>query len=536
MRAIPLLVLAALALRADDRTARIENIFAAFDQPGSPGCAVGVVHHGKLVFGRGYGYANLEHGVPLTTRSIFDIASTSKQFVAFATLLLEQDGGLSLDQPVRKWIPELPPYASSVTIRHLLEHTSGLRDYLTLARLKGLSLSDYYSGADVLAWLARQNELNFAPGSDWLYSNSGYFLMSQVIQRASGKSLRDYAHERIFAPLGMKSSRFHDDHTELVPLRASAYAPRPGSFRISMSPLDLVGDGGLYTNVEDLALWDANFYTAKVGGESLLRRLQQPARLDGGKQLDYALGLMLDTWNGRPAVFHGGSWAGYRAELFRLPNERFSVICLCNVLSADAAALARRVAEVWFPPAPGSTPQPPAVTLSEEQLRRWEGDWREELTGAVWKLAVNGGKLTGTHPIGPVRLTPLSEREFKIDGVPMPARIAFDSRTARLFMGNFPAVNLARVIPVALTREDLAAFAGRYWSSELEVHYDIALDNGKLIVRAPRQEPLPLLPAEPDLFTSRGLEFQFQRGSSGAVSSFRLAAGRVRNLLFTKTP
>jgi CubicO group peptidase (beta-lactamase class C family) len=535
MRALSALLVLTPVLCADERTDKVDKIFAAYDKPGSPGCALGVVSGGKLIYSRGYGLANLEYGVPLSAQSVFDIASTSKQFVAMAALLLEQEGRISLEDPVRKWIPELPDYGKPLTIRNMLEHTGGLRDYLTLGRLKGLRPADYSSETDALHWLVRQKELNFAPGSDWLYSNSGYFLISQVVNRAAGKTLREYAHERIFAPLGMKNTHFHDDHTEIVPNRAAGYAPAPGRFRISMSLLDMVGDGGLYTNVEDLARWDENFYSAKVGGPPLIRRLQQPAKLDTGKPLDYALGLMIDKWNGRRLVSHGGNWAGYRAELIRLPDERFSVICLCNVVTADAAALARSVAEIWFPPPPQRATQAEPIVLSEEQLRKWQGDWREEMSGTIWKLAVKDGKLGGQHPNGPVRLVPLGDREFKVEGPPLPARIVFDDRTARLVMGNFPSINLIRVREVALKRAELEALSGKYWSDELEVHYVLAADNGKLTLRAPRQSPLPLIPADIDLFAGRGLELKFERDAAGKITGFRLGAGRVRNLLFVKS-
>jgi CubicO group peptidase (beta-lactamase class C family) len=535
IRAGLLFLFAALAHGADERTALIGKVFSAFDRPGSPGCALGVISEGRLVYGRGYGLANLEHSVPLTPRSVFDIASTSKQFVGMAVLLLEQEGRLSLEDPVRNWVPELPDYGTPLTIRHMLEHTSGLRDYLTLARLKGRTLTDYFSGRDVVAWLARQKELNFPSGSEYLYSNSGYFLVSQVVQKASGGTLRDYAHERIFVPLGMKSTHFHDDHTEIVPHRAAAYTARPGGFRISMSPLDLVGDGGLYSTVEDLALWDENFYTFKVGGETLVRRLQQPGKLDSGKPLDYSLGLMLDVWNGRPAVFHGGSWAGYRSELFRLPGERFSVICLCNVVTAEASALARRVAEIWFPPPPKGDAAAGEIEVSESQLRRWEGGWREERSGTVWKFEVKGGRLAAEHPLGPVRLVPLAEREFRVEGPGLPARIIFDGRTARLYMGNAPPINLIRVSDDSLPRAGIEAFAGRYWSDELEVHYTVAAGNGRLTLRPAAPGSVPLIPVGRDIFAGQGLEFRFERDSGGKISGFRLGAGRVRNVRFVKS-
>ncbi|MGH9381900.1 MAG: serine hydrolase domain-containing protein, partial [Thermoanaerobaculia bacterium] len=265
--AAPLLALATLAAgpaaaQQADLTAGIDAVFVDYDRTDSPGCALGVVRDGELVYARGYGMANLEHGVPITPGTVFDIGSTSKQFAATATVLLAEEGRLSLDDEVRKWIPELRDYGAPLTIRHLLHHTSGLRDYLTLMSLVGTSFDGLTTDDDALDIIARQRELNFPPGSEHLYSNSGYFLLSQIIERASGQSLREYAGTRIFEPLGMDDTHFHDDHTHVVPRRATAYAPlsEDGAFRIDMSLFEQTGDGAVYTTIDDLVRWDGNFY------------------------------------------------------------------------------------------------------------------------------------------------------------------------------------------------------------------------------------------------------------------------------------
>jgi CubicO group peptidase (beta-lactamase class C family) len=290
--------------------------------------------------------ANLEHAIAITSRTVFDIGSTSKQFTASAIALLAQDGKLTLDDDVRKHIPELPQYQKAITIRHLLNHTSGLRD-LTLMSLRGVNFDGVTTDEDALDLIGRQKALNFEPGSEYLYSNSGFFLLSTIVRRASGKSLAQFAHERIFAPLGMHDTHFHDDHTHIVPLRATGYEPSPdGGFRISMSGFEQTGDGAVMTTVEDLLKWDNNFYTPTIGGEPLLRDLHTMGVLTNGRVLSYALGLMIDEYRGLRRVRHGGSWAGYRADLVRFPDTRTTVACLCNLGTANPSALADRAADI----------------------------------------------------------------------------------------------------------------------------------------------------------------------------------------------
>lgn len=331
----------------DSVVRRVDAVFARYDRTSSPGCALGVYRDGRIVYTRGYGMANLEHAIAITPRTVFDIGSTSKQFTAAAIALLAQDGKLSLDDDVRKHIPELPHYQKPVTIRHLLNHTSGLRDYLTLMGLRGVNFDGVTTAKDALDLIVRQKALNFEPGSEYLYSNSGYFLLSIIVKRASGQDLAAFARDRIFAPLGMNSSHYHDDHTHIVPGRATGYAPSPGGgFEISMSGFEQTGDGAVMTTVEDLLAWDNNFAAPRIGGDRLLTDLHTQGVLTNGRTLDYALGLMIDSHRGLRRVRHGGAWAGYRADLVRFPEARTSIACLCNLGTANPSALADSVAAI----------------------------------------------------------------------------------------------------------------------------------------------------------------------------------------------
>ncbi len=398
-------------------TAKVDAVFADFDKPDSPGCALGVIKDGKLIYARGYGKANLEHGIANGSKLVYDIGSTSKQFAAASILLLAQQGKLSLEDDVRKFIPELPSYQKPILIRHLIHHTSGLRDYLTLFSLAGVSFDDTTTETDALNIIVRQRALNFTPGDEWLYSNSGYFLLSIIIKRASGKSYPEFAKEHIFDPLGMKHTLVLDNHKRIVPMRATGYSPNPkGGFQTEMSNFEQTGDGAVLTSVEDLLLWDQNFYEPKVGGKAFLDSMHAVGAFNDGRKLDYASGLFIEEYKGLRKVSHGGSWAGYRSELLRFPDQKFSVACLCNLGTVNPSALAQRVADAyladWFktteskPSTMRGTPPklPDPITLTAEQLAEYVGSFYSEELDTTYKLLMENGKLMAMDRNGAKRL------------------------------------------------------------------------------------------------------------------------------------
>jgi CubicO group peptidase (beta-lactamase class C family) len=342
---------------------RTDRLFAAWDRPDSPGCALGIEQDGALIYSRGYGAANLECGAPLTPKSVFRLASVSKQFTAACFALLEEQDRLSLDDSVRRFVPELPAWADGITLRQMLHHVSGIPEYLSLLRQSGAFARklDFFDAKEALDALASAPAPDFAPGERYEYSNSNYFLMSLVVERASGQSLRAFMAEHVFGPLGMSASHIHDDATEVVPGRATGYRQRRrGGFAIDETTLEVVGDDGVFTTVEDLVLWDRNFYDNRLGrgGPALIELLQTPALLPNGEPTEYALGLRVDRYRGLLRIHHGGSWVGFRTNITRFPERRFTVICLCNLRDIDATALATQVAEIWLedamqPPAEG---------------------------------------------------------------------------------------------------------------------------------------------------------------------------------------
>ena len=330
---------------------RIDSLFSDYTRPGSPGCALAVVRDGRIVYAKGYGAADLATGAPITPRTVFEIASISKQFTAASILLLAQEGKLALDDDVRKYVPQLPDYGAPVTLRQLLHHTGGVRDYEDLLHTAGFKLEDVTSDDDAVALLAREKTLEFPPGTQYKYSDSGYLLLSQVVRRVSGRPLREFARQRIFLPLGMRDTQILDDPRQAIPGRAASYAARPGG---GWAPVRAnwmqTGDGGVQTTVEDLAKWDRNFDhpNPRVGGRALIQGLLTPGTLNDGTKLAYACGLVVDKLWGLRRVSHSGEWEGYRGDYARFPDRKLAVITLCNAADADAKGLARKVASVFL--------------------------------------------------------------------------------------------------------------------------------------------------------------------------------------------
>src|ERR1700688_4023251 len=335
---------------AADLDRKVDQVFAAYNKPDTPGCALGIVRDGEFIYKKAYGTASLELGVPLTSQAVFYMGSVSKQFTAASVVLAAEQGYLSLDDDVRKYVPELPSYGKTITLRQMLHHTSGFRDILGLLLLAGRNFEDIHPTPELLDLLSRQKALNYPPGDEFLYSTTNYFLMSVVTRRATGKPLSQFADENIFKPLGMTHTRFYDDHTVVVPGRVPAYEPRPaGGFRIDWSTnFDKIGDGGLMSSVDDLLQWDRNFYANKLGKGTLLKEIETQGVLNNGKQIEYALGLFISTYRGLPIEEHGGALFGYRTELLRFPQQKFSVMTLCNVGTSNPGRLSYQIADLYL--------------------------------------------------------------------------------------------------------------------------------------------------------------------------------------------
>jgi CubicO group peptidase (beta-lactamase class C family) len=529
---------------ADNLTDRVDKIFAIWDKPDSPGCALAIVKDGEIIYKRGYGMANLENNVPITPQSVFYIGSVSKQFVTMCMALLTQEGKLALDDNVRKYIPELPEYGSSITIRHLIHHTSGIRDYLTLEDIAGIPFG-FYHEEDVLELIARQKELNFKPGDEYLYSNSGYFLLSVIVHRASGKTLRQYAQEKIFDPLGMKNSRFHDNYEELIKNRASGYlAQGGGKYKNFISTFDCVGSGGLFTSVEDLFLWDQNFYHHNVGGKEVFDLMHTVGTLNNGIKLDYAFALNISSYKGLKTVGHGGSLGGYKSAHIRFPEYHFSVICLSNLSSFNPTQLSLRVADVYLSDSFKDEKEEPeqykTVSLPIEALKSKTGSYIRFESDEKIRILLKEEKLYITLQNRDYPLAPLSELEFIVENISPRYNIRFERRkfdTPLLLhvyeVNKRPRTFVASDVK-APSEKHLSDYTGQFYSEELQVTFEIQLEDGKLHFAYRKASPMPFKALYLDFFQVGNLRVRFVRNEEKEITGFLLDAGRVKNLRFTK--
>lgn len=532
---------------SSEEAQKVDALFANWSKPDSPGCALAVLKGGTPIYQHNYGMADVEHSVPIGSDSVFHVASVSKQFTAFAIYLLAKEGRLSLDDDILKYIPELHDFGTPITIRHLLHHTSGLRDQWDLLTLSSWRADDVITQDDVLNMIWRQRELNFAPGDQFLYSNSGYTLLGLIIQRVSRMSLRQFTDERIFKPLGMDHTHFHERYGDLVPHRVYSYDRRAdGSYTYLALSYSTVGPSSLLTTVEDLARWDENYYSGRVGGEYVVAQMQQKGLLNSGKEIDYASGLEIGQYRGLRTVYHNGGDAGYRAYFLRFPEVHFSVISLCN--ASDARDLTYRVADILLSPRmqpPPSKSEPTPVNVDPMLLDAYVGDY--QLPRLVMRITRAGEQLLaqalGTE--GTVPIFPSSETNFFAKA--FPAEITFDrpagSAEARNLTLHYGAADLhgRRTTVVQPTSERLAAYSGRYYSDELDTFYSVSVRAGRLQVRSPREET-QMVPGGRDVFygvfAGMRVEVQFHCASARSCDGFRVSTGNgwVQNVRFLAVP
>ena len=398
-------------LAQDELAERVEEHFAAWRRDDAPGFALALFREGELAYAGGFGLADLEQGTPIDADTRFYLGSVSKQFVCFAIALLEAEGALSLEDDVREHVPELPSWGEPLRLHHLVHHTSGLRDYLTLVRLRGGDIGAVHSDQELIELLARQSALNFPTGSRYSYTNSGYLLLAVIVERASGQSLRAFAAERMFAPLGMEATHFHDDYTHIVPRRAWGYGPGTGDEAWSqwLSTFDRVGSGGVYSSVRDMLGWERNWRSAEVGGAEVLARMLERGELADGTVLDYAMGVTHGQHRGQRTEEHGGALGGYRSAFVRLPESDCAAVVLGNIATLDSRGLAVAGLDLLLGeqpqvPAPRERTSPaPAESVEPlADLQRFAGDYSCDELAVRWRLEPEGDAVhLRVVPLGP---------------------------------------------------------------------------------------------------------------------------------------
>lgn len=515
------------AQSTESKQPQVDRIFGAFTTH-TPGCAVGVSQNGSEVLKSGYGMADLERNVPITGDTVFESGSVAKQFTATALILLAQQGKISLDDPLRKYLPEIPEYATPLTIRHVLSHVSGLREWRLIASFSGIAEGTYVlTNQDLLRMASKQRALNFAPGSTYSYTNTGFNISTILVERvlANGKTFQDFTREAIFEPLHMTHTRWRDNFRAVVPNRALAYGPDLSGRWIQQTPIEnIIGAGGLLSTVGDWLLWNDNFTHSKVGGPGLVKLQQTPATLTNGKTITYAAGLVVNTFEGIREVSHGGATGGYRTWLARYPEQGISVAVMCNAAQAIPAKLGRDVARLWTGTTPAPKPSP--VAVAAEKLGAYAGMYRRLRDNTVAELRVKDGNLTMDPR---VQLVPTGEAKFVADE----REFVFEKNGFRVVTSDGDVV-YERVQPAKPSASELASYAGMYESPDTALPVTVAAKGDELTLAIGTNKPLRLRPTFHDAFMMQGMSIRFLRDTEGNVTGFSAGDDRAWDLRFSR--
>lgn len=529
---------------AADLPSRIDAVFARFTRA-TPGCGVGLSKDGRPLYTHGYGSSNLEYGVPNTDSTVFESGSVAKQFTASAMVLLAQDGKLSLDDDIRKYLPEVPSFGGQkITIRNLLTHTSGLRDQWGLLGIEGRGPgTQIHSPMTTLDLVVHQKMLNFPAGSEYLYSNTGYALAALIIQRVSGKTLNEFTQERLFRPLGMTHTQWRDDFTKIVPNRATAYSgSEQTGFHQDMPFTNMIGNGGLLSTMGDLLRWNENLDHPTVGGPAYVDALQTRMRLTSGRTISYALGLIVGNYQGMREVSHSGSTAGYSTFLTRFPDQHVSVAVWCNSASSNPTALAHQVADLVLPhqTQAAGTAVAEKVDVPASELARWAATYRDVRTDQAITLAAAGGALSSGGPAGRggrggVSFAPEGGNRFRTPQGEAVFNGTSGKRGFILVRAESDTGRFEEVVPAPATIP-VSDYTGTYASDELDVRVTVVARDGKLFLRRRPADELELRPVYRDDFQSgSGLgTVRFARDGRGVVTGLAFFAGRVLDVRFTR--
>jgi len=542
--AAPAATVAGQSPPADER--RIDSLFAEWTRGNTPGASVAVVCNSQIVFKKGYGFASLEHRAPITPATVFDVASVSKQFAGLAVAMLVTEGRVKLTDDIRKYIPEMGDVGHTITVGHLVHHTSGLRDWPGTLQLAGWRFDDVISFDQILRMAYNQRSLNFVPGAEYTYSNTGYNLLAEMVARVTGKSFRAWTDENLFRPLGMTNSHFHDDHTQIVPNRAFGYSRRPDStYSAVTNNLMALGSSSLFSTAEDLAKWVINFDEQKVGGPAAITQMRERVPLNDGSPNNYAFGLSHGQYRGQPTLSHSGGWASFATFIVHFPQQHFGVIVLANSGVVQPTRAAYGIADIFLekelgprtPANMNALATAPTVDVAPAVLDRYPGLYR---LGPGWYVRVrregNTLRTQATHE-AEFPMSARSDTAFWVDAysAPMTFRWVQGQPTQLTYRGRqYP--KLAE--PAPLTRAQLAAFTGDYESEELATVYRVEPDDSGLVMRHRRHGMIRLTRLSGDEFGgsmwfTRSVEFQ--RDARGQVTGFAvLIDERSRNIRFTK--
>jgi CubicO group peptidase (beta-lactamase class C family) len=514
-------------------TEKLDSLFQKWDNNKSPGAAVSILKDGDLIFKKGYGMANLEYDIPIRPSTIFHIASESKQFTDFCIVLLARQGKLSLDDDIRKYLPEIPDFGKKITIRNLIYHTSGIRDQWQLLAISGTRLDDVITQEHILKLVKSQKRLNFDPGSRYLYCNTGYTLLAEIVKKVSGQSLREFAEQEIFQPLGMNDTHFHDNYKEIVKNRAYSYNQKDSiTFENSVLSYSTVGATSLFTTVKDEAKWLNNYFTAQVGGRDVIEQMYERAIVNSGDTLSYAFGLGIDTYKGWKRIGHGGGDAGFRTYAVRFPEKNLGITVFSNHGGFDPSGMAMKIADIFLEDKSGIKD---SITIHAQLDKDYIGKYYSE-EGAFCEL-IDSTKFYLKFNYGLEEMIPVTDSSFTISQGQV--SVTFNKKVKNAFELSANGVKhiLRKYEPVVLSEMVKDDYPGIYESDEVNTQYKIMIRGDDLILSHIKYEDVNLEPITVNQFSCPHWWMRnliFHRDRNGKIRGFEINNGRVLHLYFEK--
>ncbi|MGZ3928381.1 MAG: serine hydrolase domain-containing protein [Mucilaginibacter sp.] len=526
---------------------KIDSLFKQWDNTTGPGFAIGIVRNDSLIYAKGYGMANLEYSLPITPETIFHMASVSKQFTAYSIVLLARQGKLNLDDDIRKYLTWFPDLKVKITVRQLLNHTSGIRDQWQLLAIAGTRLDDVITQDQVVKILSKQQALNFPPGNEYSYSNSGFTMLAEIVRSVTGKSLRKFTDSAIFNPLGMNNTHFHDDYTEIVPNRSYSYQQTSnGHFANAVLSYSVAGATSLFTNVDDMSKWVINFYDHKAGDQKDIEQLTKKGILNNGKVQDYALGIASDKFNGQIRYSHNGADAGYRTSVSVFPDLKMGFIVFSNLGDANPSEKADQIARIFIKDtsskkaAPGKKYEIARAVLKDTlSIKKFTGNYVSD-DGAHFGYKLKNKRLYWITPDGHANLLIKAEKDTFVMYLQQDVKFAFSANAKETKVDEYwPGDHrlLVKYDTTHKTDKILKAYTGTYNCPELDCNYRIILKNHKLVLTNAKYNDTPLT-----LIGDKQLTNDFWwmnnlmilRNSKNKITGFEVNSGRIRHLLFKK--
>jgi CubicO group peptidase (beta-lactamase class C family) len=527
----------------------IDQLFTAWNSIESPGAAVAVEKDGKVIYKKGFGSAELEYNIPITPRTVFHIASVSKQFTCFSILLLEKQGKLSINDDIRKYLPEVPDFGKVITLNHLMHHMSGLRDQWELLAMAGWRLDDIITKDQILRIVSRQKELNFNPGDEYLYCNTGFTLLAEIVARVSGQTFPEFTTTHIFEPLKMTNTLFYDDCEKIVKNRAYSFYADSTGYKKSILSYSNAGATSLFTTAEDLCQWSRNFENPVVGDKDIINKMNLRGILNKGDTITYAMGQVIGMYKGLKIISHGGADAGYRSYFVRFPDQKFSVNVLSNLASFDPGGMSFQIADIYLknkevvtgPKKEETESRVPdeikEVKVDHYVLVSYCGQY-ELQPGVLLTISIENDNLFISTPERPkTPMMAVTTTEFDVKAIP--ARFTFmqdSGKVSKMKVKLEGGERIAMRIPdFDSTKINLSEYSGNFYSEELNTHYTMVMASGKLIARHFRTGDVMLTLTRPDQFSGNKWYFGrvvFTRDSNNKITGFNVSGGRVRNLHF----